>query len=78
MSICDFYKKQYEKLLSPLNIEVEYIYWLNTSFERTEFRDIFEYIASVDCKYYFGFIPPQDLGLPSIQIIPADDSLIGQ
>lgn len=41
-----------------------YLLWLNTSFARTEFRDIFEYIASVDCKYYFGFIPPQDLGLP--------------
>lgn len=58
------------------NMKNSYLLQLNTSFARTEFRDIFEYIASVDCKYYFGFILPQDLGLRSIQIIPADDSLI--
>lgn len=64
--ICDFYKKQYEKLLSPLNIKVEYIYLLDTFFQRTDLRDVFEYIRSVDCKYYFESIPPQDLGLPII------------
>ncbi|STQ85239.1 Uncharacterised protein [Helicobacter muridarum] len=57
-------KKQYQKFLSSLNMEVEYIYLLSNWFKQPEYRDVLDYIISVNCKYYFEYIPLQILGLP--------------
>jgi hypothetical protein len=64
LQTCDFKKKQYQKLMHPLNISVEYIYVLNDWFKKPEYKDVLDYIVSVGCKYYFNEIPLKDLGLP--------------
>ena len=64
LQTCDFKRKQYKKLLSRLNIEVEYIYILNDWFKQPRYRDVLDYIISVNCQYYFNYIPLYKLGLP--------------
>lgn len=64
LQTCDFKKKQYRKLMAPLNIEVEYIYILNDWFKKSEYKDTLDYVISVGCQYYFNYLPLQKLGLP--------------
>lgn len=64
LQTCDFKRKQYIKLLSQLNIEVEYVYILNSWFRDPRYKDVLDYIISVNCHYYFDYIPLQKLGLP--------------
>ena len=64
LQTCDFKKKQYRKLLTPLNFEVEYIYILNDWFRKPEYKDVLDYVISVGCQYYFHYLPLQKLGLP--------------
>lgn len=64
LQTCDFKRKQYKRLLAPLNFEVEYIYILNDWFKKPEYKDVLAYIHSVGCDYYFNYIPLQRLGLP--------------
>lgn len=64
LQTCDFKKKQYKKLMAPLNIEVEFIYILSDWFRKSEYKDTLDYIISVGCQYYFQYLPLQKLGLP--------------
>jgi hypothetical protein len=64
LQTCDFKRKQYAKLMAPLNIEVEYIYILSDWFRKPEYKDVCDYIISVGCQYYFDYLPLQKLGLP--------------
>lgn len=64
LQTCDFKKKQYRKLMAPLNIEVEYIYILNDWFKNPAYKDTLDYVISVGCQYYFNYLPLQKLGLP--------------
>ncbi|MCL1929659.1 hypothetical protein FWF93_00815 [Candidatus Saccharibacteria bacterium] len=64
LQTCDFKKKQYIKLFSLLNIEVEYMYLLSDWFKKDEYKDVRDYIVTVGCHYYFEYIPLQKLGLP--------------
>lgn len=64
LQTCDFKRKQYAKLMAPLNIEVEYIYILNDWFSHPSYKDVRDYIISVGCQYYFKYLPLQKLGLP--------------
>ncbi|MFA5175495.1 MAG: hypothetical protein WC430_03735 [Patescibacteria group bacterium] len=64
LQTCDFKRKQYTKLMAPLNIEVEYIYILSDWFRKPEYKDVLDYIISVGCQYYFKYLPLQKLGLP--------------
>lgn len=64
LQTCDFKKKQYMKLLSKLNIEVQYICILNDWFKKPEYKDVLDYIQSVGCDYQFNYIPLKRLGLP--------------
>ncbi len=64
LQTCDFKKKQYKKLMAPLNIEVEFIYILSDWFRKPEYKDVLDYIISVGCQYYFRYLPLQKLGLP--------------
>jgi len=64
LQTCDFKKKQYKKLMSSANIDVEYIYLLDDWFRDEKYRDVLNYIHSVDCDYYFEYIPLHRLGLP--------------
>lgn len=64
LQTCDFKKKQYQKLLSKANIDVEYIYLLSDWFKQPKYKDVLDYIQSVNCSYYFEYIPLYKLGLP--------------
>lgn len=64
LQTCDFKKKQYQKLLSQLNMEVEYIYLLSDWFKKPEYKDVLDYIISVRCSYYFEYVPLHKFGLP--------------
>lgn len=64
LQTCDFKKKQYKKLMAPLNIEVEYVYILNDWFKKRHYKDTLDYVISVGCQYYFNYLPLQKLGLP--------------
>lgn len=57
LQTCHFKKLQYEKLLSPLDIVVEYIYLLNEWFDQPCYQDVFDYIKSVGCDYFIKEIP---------------------
>lgn len=63
LQTCDFKKRQYTKLLQPLNIKVEYCYFLSDWFLKNKYRDVKEYIISVGCRYFFNEIPLGYLGL---------------
>jgi hypothetical protein len=63
LQTCDFKKKQYIKLFKPLNIKVEYYYVLNDWFRKPEYKDVFEYIESVGCKYFIEELPLEEVGL---------------
>ena len=64
LQTCDFKRKQYKKLMASLNIEVEYIYILSDWFRDPGYKDTLDYVVSVGCQYYFGYLPLQKLGLP--------------
>lgn len=64
LQTCDFKRKQYAKLMAPLNIEVEYIYLLSDWFRHKSYKDVLDYVISVGCQYYFEYLPLQKLGLP--------------
>jgi hypothetical protein len=65
LQTCAFKIRQYKKLLSRLNIEVKYIYILNNWFKKPEYKDVLDYILSVEgCSYYFNYLPLQKIGLP--------------
>lgn len=63
LQTCDFKKKQYQKLLKPLNISVEFYYVLNDWFDKPDNKDVFEYIKSVGCKYFIEELPFNEIGL---------------
>lgn len=64
LQTCDFKRKQYIKLFSTLNIEVEYIYVLSDWFKKPEYKDVLDYIISVGCHFYFEYLPLHKIGLP--------------
>jgi hypothetical protein len=64
LQTCDFKRKQYQKLLAPANLEVEYIYLLSDWFRKPQYKDVLDYIHSAHCYYFFEYIPLVKLGLP--------------
>lgn len=64
LQTCDFKRKQYQKLLSGSGIKVEYVYVLNDWFKKPEYKDVLDYIDSVNCHYRFNTLPLAWLGLP--------------
>jgi len=68
LQTCDFKKKQYQKLLSRANVDVEYVYLLSDWFRKPEYKDVLDYIISVGCQFYFEYIPLAKFGLP----VPTD------
>lgn len=59
----DFKKKQYEKLVAPLNLEVKFYFLLSDWFKADSYSDVLEYIEEVGCRYFFKEIPLAELGL---------------
>ncbi|MCX8093783.1 MAG: hypothetical protein N3E50_06400 [Candidatus Goldbacteria bacterium] len=65
LQTCDFKRKQYLKLVTPLGLRVEYVYVLSDWFKKSEYKDVLDYIQSVNCHYKFNEIPLSWLGLPT-------------
>lgn len=63
LQTCDFKKRQYQKLFNPIGIQVEYYYVLSNFFNQECYKDVFEYIESVGCKYFFEVLPLEEIGL---------------
>ena len=63
LQTCDFKKKQYQKLLKPLNVEVHFYYVLNDWFDKPENKDVFQYIEQVGCKYFIEHLPLEEVSL---------------
>lgn len=65
LQTCDFKRKQYQKLVGDLDLAVAYIYVLNSEwFDKPSYKDVLEYIRSVNCDYRFDTLPLDWLGLP--------------
>ena len=64
LQTCDFKRKQYQRLVRSLNYKVEYVYVLNSWFKDPRYKDVLDYIDSVNCHYRFDSIPLSWLGLP--------------
>lgn len=64
LQTCDFKKKQYERLVKPLNLQVQFCYVLSEWFMKPEYRDVLNYIQAVGCKYFFWELPLDYLWLP--------------
>lgn len=64
LQTCDFKRKQYLKLVSSLELKVEYVYVLNDWFKHPSYKDVLDYIHSVNCHYKFNSLPLAWLGLP--------------
>ena len=65
LQTCDFKRKQYLKLVQSLELKVEYVYVLNDWFKKPEYKDVLDYINSVNCHYKFNELPLAWLGLPT-------------
>ena len=63
LQTCDFKRKQYIKLVSTLNWQVKYLYILNDWFRKPEYKDTLDYIISMNCKYFFNYLPLKKIGL---------------
>lgn len=68
LQTCDFKRKQCLKLVAPLGLKVEYVYVLNDWFKKPGYRDVLDYIHSVNCHYKFNELPLSWLGLPTIKV----------
>lgn len=67
LQTCDFKRKQYQKLVASVGLKVEYVYVLNDWFRNPGYKDVLDYIDSVNCHYRFGSLPLAWLGLPDPQ-----------
>jgi hypothetical protein len=65
LQTCDFKRKQYLKLVQSLELKVEYVYVLNSWFKNPSYKDVLDYINSVNCHYKFDELPLAWLGLPA-------------
>jgi hypothetical protein len=65
LQTCDFKRKQYLKLVQSLELKVEYVYVLSDWFKKPGYKDVLDYINSVNCHYKFNELPLAWLGLPT-------------
>lgn len=60
---CHFKKLEYQKLFTPLQFKVEFVYVLSDWFKNPQYKDVLEYIEMMGCYYYFNTLPLELLGL---------------
>lgn len=65
LQTCNFKRKQYQKLVQAIALKVEYVYILNDWFKDPSYKDVLDYINSVNCHYRFNTLPLAWLGLPT-------------
>jgi hypothetical protein len=64
LQTCDYKKKKYQMLVRDLGLKVEYVYVLSEWFRKPRYKDVLDYVESVNCHYKFGSLPLAWLGLP--------------
>jgi hypothetical protein len=67
LQTCDFKRKQYMKLVRSIGIRVEYLYALGEWYKKHQYKDVLDYIYSVNCHYYFGMPSLKWFGLPEVK-----------
>ncbi len=65
LQTCDFKRKQYLKLVSQIGLKVEYVYVLSDWYKDPKYKDVLDYIHSMNCHYKFNELPLAWLGLPT-------------
>ena len=60
---CDFKKREYQKLFTPLDIHVVFIYLFNDWFKQDMYDDTLEYIEDSGCNFFFNDLPLDAIGL---------------
>lgn len=73
---CDFKKKQFEKIFSPIGYQVYYEYLLNDWFKQPQYKDVLDYIVSVNCGVHFNQI--DTVFMDKILTYPSKKSIIQQ
>lgn len=63
LQTCLYKKRQYAKLISQIEYEVEYTYVLSDWFKQSKYNDVLEYIEDVGCFYFYNELPLDFLGL---------------
>lgn len=63
LQTCGFKLRQYRRLLSPLQIEIQYIYLLNDWFAQPKYQDVLNYIQEVGADFHFKSLPLELLSL---------------
>ena len=51
-------------LVRDIGLKVEYVYVLSEWFKKPRYKDVLDYVESVNCHYKFGSLPLSWLGLP--------------
>ncbi len=57
LQTCDFKLKQYKKLANTKGYDAKFIFLLDKWFNQKKYKDVLDYILSVDCLYYFDEVP---------------------
>ncbi len=57
LQTCDFKLKQYKKLAKTKGYDAKFIFLLDKWFNQQKYKDVLDYIISVDCLFYFDKVP---------------------
>ena len=63
LQTCGFKLRQYNRLLSPIGVEVKFVYLLSDWFTHPSYADVLEYIKEVGADYHFKSLPLELLDL---------------
>jgi hypothetical protein len=63
LQTCDYKRFYYETLASPLSVKVSISWVLGEYFktQESQFQSVYEYMLTKGSKYYFGFLPVNEL-----------------
>ena len=55
---------EYQKLLTPINYDIKYIYLLSSAwFNSPKYQDYYDYMDSLGCPHYFDELPLEAIGI---------------
>lgn len=63
LQTCGFKLRQYNRLFSPIGVEVKFVYLLSDWFTHPSYADVLEYIKEVGADYHFKSLPLELLDL---------------
>ena len=64
LQTCDYKRRHYyEPKFKEVGYKTKFYWMLSDYFDDVKKSDVFDYIKSVGCDYFFNFIPFEDLGI---------------